>query len=315
MQRTAFLTTLAAAALAAPVAAQTARTALRIGLIPSDFSGQAYFAKDLGLFERAGFDVELNPIGNGAAIQAALVSGALDIGYSNVLAMATARSRGVPFQFVIGSNYYRRDEATVGTIGVARASGIQVARDLEGKTIAVSGINEIAWLAARRWMDVNGADSSKAHFVELPFPAMAAAVAAGRVDAASLNLALAPSAGTPGDPLRLIGYSYDAIAPRWVISAWCATPDWLAKHPAEAAHFAAAMQQATTWGNAHRSDATAILAKYLNRSAASIDALPRPTFETRITPALLQPAIDQAARYGVIPATFPAGELIAASAR
>jgi NitT/TauT family transport system substrate-binding protein len=315
MQRTAFLTSLAAASLAAPATAQTGRTALRIGLIPSDFSGQAYFAKELGYFESAGLDVELNPIGNGAAIQAALVSGALDIGYSNVLAMAAARSRGVPFQFVIGSNYYRRDEATVGAIGVARASTIQVARDLEGKTIAVSGINEIAWLAARRWMDTNGADSSKARFVELPFPAMAAAVAAGRVDAASLNLALAPTAGMPGDPLRLIGYSYDAIAPRWVISAWCATPDWIAKHPVELGHFVAAMQQATTWANAHRSDATAILAKYLNRSAASIEALPRPTFETRITPALLQPAIDQAARYGVTPSSFPAGELIAASAR
>jgi NitT/TauT family transport system substrate-binding protein len=315
MQRTAFLSTLAAAALTAPATAQTARTTLRIGLIPSDFSGQAYVAKDLGFFERAGLDVELNPIGNGAAIQAALVSGALDIGYSNVLAMATAHARGVPFAFVIGSNYYRRDEASVGTIGVARASAIEGPKDLEGKTIAVSGINEIAWLAARRWMDAGGADSSKAHFVELPFPTMAAAVAAGRVDAASLNLALAPTAGAPGDPLRLIGYSYDAIAPRWVISAWCATPDWLAKHPADGAHFAAAIQQATTWANAHRSETTAILAKYLNRSAASIEALPRPTFETRITPALLQPAIDQAARYGVIPASFPAGDLIGPYAR
>jgi NitT/TauT family transport system substrate-binding protein len=315
MQRSAFLTTLAAASIAIPADAQVARTALRIGLIPSDFSGQAYFAKDLGFFERAGLDVELNPIGNGAAIQAALVSGALDIGYSNVLAMATARARGVPFAFVVGSNYYRRDEATVGTIAVARASSIQVAKDLEGKTIAVSGINEIAWLAARRWMDANGADSTKARFVELPFPAMAAAVAAGRVDAASLNLALAPSTGAPGDPLRIIGYSYDAIAPRWVISAWCATPDWLTKHAADAARFSAAMKESTTWANAHRSDATAILAKYLNRSAASIDALPRPTFETRISPAMLQPAIDQAARYGVIPASFPAAELISPYAR
>ena len=315
MQRSAFLATLATASIAIPAAAQTARTTMRIGLIPSDFSGQAYFAKDVGFFERAGLDVELNPISNGAAIQAALVSGALDIGYSNVLAMATARARGVPFQFVIGSNYYRHDEATVGVIAVARASMIQVAKDLEGKTIAVSGINEIAWLAARRWMDANGADSTKAHFVELPFPAMAAAVAGGRVDAASMNLALAPTTGAASDPLRIVSYSYDTIAPRWVVSAWCATPDWLARHPGEATRFTAAIQQSTTWANAHRSEATGILSKYLNRSAASIDALPRPTFETRVTPALLQPAIDQAARYGVIPASFPAGELISSYAR
>jgi NitT/TauT family transport system substrate-binding protein len=315
MQRSAFITTLAAASLAAPVAAQTARTTLRVGLIPSDFSGQAYVAKDLGFFERAGLDVELNPIGNGAAIQAALVSGALDVGYSNVLAMTLAHVKGVPFQFIVGSNYYRRDEATVGAIAVARASGLQAAKDLEGKTIAVSGINEIAWLAARRWMDANGADSTKAKFVELPFPAMAAAVATGRVDAASMNLALAPATGTPNDPLRILTYSYDAIAPRWAVSAWCSTPDWLAKHPLEARRFSSALQAATAWANTHRGDTTVILAKYLNRSPASIDALPRITFETRVTPELIQPPIDLAAKYGLIPASFHGRELISSYAR
>ncbi len=315
MQRATFLATLAAAAVAAPAAAQTASIPFRLGLIPSDFSGQAYFAKDLGFFERAGLEVELNPISNGAAIQAAVVSGALDIGYSNVLAMATAHARGIPFQFVIGSNYYRHEESAVGVIAVARNGPIQGAKDLEGKTIAVSGINEIPWLAARCWMDANGADSSKAHFVELPFPAMAGAVASGRVDAASMNLALAPATGTPGDPLRILAYSYDAIAPRWAVSAWCATPAWLAAHANEAARFTSAIRQATAWGNAHRSEASAILAKYLNRSVASIDALPRPHFETALTPPLLQPAIDQAARYGVIPAPFPASELISSYAR
>ena len=316
MQRNAFLTTLAAASIAAPVAAQTTRTTLRVGLISSDFSGQAFVAKDLGFFERAGLDVELNPIGNGAAIQAALISGALDIGYSNVLAMALAHAKGIPFQFVMGSNYYRHDEATVGVIAVARTSAIQSAKDLEGKTIAVSGINEIAWLAARRWMDANGADSTKAKFIELPFPAMAAAVAAGRVDAASLNLALAPTTGAPTDPLRILSYSYEAIAPRWIVSAWCRrTPDWLSKHPVEARRFTSAMQAATVWANTHRSDTTAILAKYLNRSATAIDALPRITFEQRVTPALIQPAIDQAAKYGLIPGSLPARELISSYAR
>jgi NitT/TauT family transport system substrate-binding protein len=315
VHRRAFLATLAAVPAAGPALAQSARIPLRIALIPSDFSGQAYVAKDLGFFERAGLDVELNPISNGAAIQAALVSGAIDVGYSNILAMATAHARSVPFQFICASNYYQHDEAAVGVVAVARTAPIRVAKDLEGKTIAVNGINEIAWLATKCWMDANGADSSKAHFVELTFPAMAAGVASGRVDAATMNLALAPTTGKPGDPLRVIGYSYDAIAPRWAISAWCITPDWVAKHPDAAARFTAAMQQATTWANAHRRETTDILAKYLERSAASIDALPRPTFQTRLTPALIQPAIDQAAHYGLIPAPFPAADLISSYAR
>jgi NitT/TauT family transport system substrate-binding protein len=314
MQRRAFVSALGAASIAAPAAAQS-RTSLKLGLIPADFSAQAYVARENGYFDRQGLDVEITAIGNGAAIQAALVAGALDIGYSNVLALALARARGLAFEFVLPSNYYRHDEATVGVIGVARTGPIVAAKDLESKTIAVSGINEIATLAVRRWMDANGADATKCRFLELPFPAMAAAVTSGRVDAASLNLALAPTAGTAGDPIRILTYSYDAIAPRWVISAWCATSDWIAAHGDVLARFTLAMQQATAWANAHHADTTRILAAALDRPAASIEALPRPTYETKLSAALLQPGIDVAARYGAIPTAFPASELLAPALR
>ncbi len=315
MQRTAFLTSLAAASLAAPATAQTGRTALRIGLIPSDFSGQAYFAKELGYFESAGLDVELNPIGNGAAIQAALVSGALDIGYSNVLAMAAARSRGVPFQFVIGSNYYRRDEATVGAIGVARASTIQVARDLEGKTIAVSGINELAAMTIKHYMEINAADPSKARFIELPFGAMPEAVRSGRVDAASLNRTTAPTIGKTGDPLRVLANTYNAVAPRWSTSAWVATKDWIAKHPTEAQAFTGVMRQAAIWGNAHHRESAAILARAVNEPVGQVEAVQRVPYITSLTPALIQPPIDLAVKYGLLHAPLAAAEILDPLAR
>jgi NitT/TauT family transport system substrate-binding protein len=268
----------------------------------------------MGFFDRAGIDVEITPIGNGAAIQAALVSGALDVGYSNIVALATAHERGVPFQFLMASNYYTRREANVGVLAVSRTSAIRSAGDLEGKTIAVSGINEVAGLAVRRWMDINHADSKKARFVELPFPAMGPAVQAGRVDAAAMNLALAPNTGAPNDPLRIVAYTYDAIAPRWMISGWVVTPDWAAKHADAATKFVTAMKEATAWGNAHRGEASAILAKYLNKPIDQIEALPRPTYQTHVDPALLQPAIDTAAKYGVIAASFPAKEVISSLA-
>jgi len=61
---------LAAAALSAtPAFAQTTQT-LRIALIPGDISGEAYYAKDLGFFKKAGYEVEFTPITSGAAISA-----------------------------------------------------------------------------------------------------------------------------------------------------------------------------------------------------------------------------------------------------
>jgi NitT/TauT family transport system substrate-binding protein len=139
---------------------------------------------------------------------------------------------------------------------------------------------------------------------------MAAAVQAGRVDAASMNVALDPLLGEPSDPLRVVAYTYDAVAPRWVISGWCTTADWVAKHPEAAARFAMAMREASVWANAHRDDASAVLSKYLNKPVADIAALPRPTYQSQLPPALLQPGIDLAAKYGIIARTFPARDLI-----
>jgi NitT/TauT family transport system substrate-binding protein len=301
-------------ALAAPAVAQTP-AALRVALIPSDFAGCAYYAQQLGYFTGVGLDVMLMPISNGSAIQAALISGAIDIGYSNVVSVAAAHDRGVPFDFVCASGVQTQQNDISGLLVVAAASSIRVARDLEGKSIAVSGINEIATLSVRNWMDTNGADSSKAHFLELPFPAMADAVRSGRVDAASTTRALAPDAGAPGSALRLMVNTFNTVAPRWTTSAWIATPDWIGAHRPLLAEFVAAMRKAATWANAHHPESARILATALNKAPNEIDAIQRVGYITHLTPALLQPSIDLAARYGIIKAPFRADEILDPGAR
>ena len=295
--------------------AQPARGALKVALIPSDFAGQVYYAKDMGFFDRAGIDVEITPITNGAAIQAALTSGALDIGYSNVVAVATAHEKGVPFVFLAASNVYVPRAVGTGILVVQRAAAIRSAKDLEGKTVAVSGINELAALAVRHWVDTHGGDSTALKFVELPFPAMAEAVKAGRVDAASINKVVAPTAGRPGDPLRVLANTYDAVAPRWIPSSWIATPVWIVRHPDEAKRFVAVMKETATWANAHHRETAVILAKYLNQSPEQIELVPRAEYGTSITPPLIQPVIDLCVKYGVIKQTFPAADIIDPLAR
>jgi NitT/TauT family transport system substrate-binding protein len=316
--RSRFLTaTAAAVAAAAPAARARAQTAapLRVALIPSDFAGCAYYAQQLGYFSGAGLDVSLLPISNGSAIQAALVSGAIDIGYSNVVAVAAAHDRGVPFDFVCASGVQTPQNDISGLLVVASASSIRSARDLEGKSIAVSGINEIATLSVRDWMDANGGDSSKARFLELPFPAMADAVRSGRVDAASTTRALAPDAGTTGSALRLLVNTFNTVAPRWTTSAWIATPEWIAGHRPLLTTFVAAMRKTATWANAHHPESARILAAALSKTPGEIQAIQRVPYITHLTPELLQPSIDLAARYNVIKAPFRADEILDPAAR
>jgi NitT/TauT family transport system substrate-binding protein len=292
-----------------PALAQS-RGKMRIGFIPGDSGAQAYFARELGLFEKAGYELELSPISNGAAITAAVLSGALDFGQTNVVALAGAHERGLPVSLVCATNYYNPKEATTGIVSVLQDSPVRNAKDLEGKTVAVSGLREVAGLAVMNWMDTNGADSSKAKFVEIPFPTMAEALRQKRVDAAALNLAFVPTLGQPGDAFRVVANAYDSVAARWVISSWCAANDWAAKHPDDVKRYVEVMKAASTWANTHKDEAAAVLAKALNQDVARIKATPRPTYETVLTPALVQPGINLSAKYGVIKAGFPAQELL-----
>jgi NitT/TauT family transport system substrate-binding protein len=304
-------------AFAAPLAAraQPARTPLRIGLIPTDVAAQPFYARELGLFEKAGFDVELTPLTNGASIMSAVTGGSLDVGFANVVALSTAHERGLTLSFLSASNYYSAKDATTGIVVVDRDAPIHGPRDLEGKSLAVSGLAEIAGLSVRNWIDAGGGDSSKVKFVELPFPAMPDAVRAKRIDAASINRAFAPTAGAPGDPLRVVGQAYDSVATRWMISGWLASNDWVAKHPDDARRFLSVMREATRWANANRHDAAQVLANNLKQDVAKIEALPRVEYQTALTPQLVQPGINLTAKYGLIKAAFPAQDIISPVAR
>ena len=284
-------------------------------MIPSDVAAQIYYARDLGYFDKAGFDLDITPLTNGAAIMSAVSGGSLDVGQTNIVALAAAHDRGLPVSFLSATNYYAVKGATTGIVVVDRDGPIKTAKDLEGKSVAVSGLQEIAGLSVRNWIDSSGADSTKVKFVELPFPAMANAVTAKRVDAASINKAFAPTAGAPGDPLRAIAQAYDSVAPRWVISGWFAANDWVTQHPAEARRFLGVMRDTTRWANANKHDASVILAKALKADLDKIEALPRSEYQTVLTPQLVQPGITLAARYGLIKASFPAQDVISPAAR
>jgi NitT/TauT family transport system substrate-binding protein len=291
-----------------PALAQTS-TALRIGVIPSDFSAQPYYAQDMGFFAKQGLNVEIVPVNNGAAAAAAVLTGALDLAYSNVMSLAIAHDKGIPLTIVALANIYSADAPAGGLIGVKRGAPIVTAQDLNGKTVAVGALNNVTHLGARAWVDANGGDSTSVHWLEIQISAMAAAVLSGRIDAAIMDQGVYPTLGKPGDPIRVIGHAYDAVARTFAVGGWFATADWAKQHPLDARKFAAAMADAATWAKTHHRESAAILAKYLKESADDINANTRYAYGTAATTPMLQPSIDVSAKYGLIHSAFPATEL------
>ena len=292
-------------------ASAQALTTLNVAAIPSDISGSAYYAQDMGFFKKNGIDAQFSPFTSGATITAAVVSGSADVGYSNVISLATAHMRGLPVTILVPANLHTHAAPTAGLLAVKAGSPIASAKDLNGKVMAVIGINNIADIAARYWIDKNGGDSKTVKSVELPFSEMKAALEANRVDAAVLDLTGDPNLGKPGDTLKLIASTFDAVSTRFAPSVWFTTTDWVAKHPALAKSFAAAMRESAIWANVHHKESAEILSKYAHATTAQIEGVTRAVYGDKLTVDLIQPSIDAAAKYGVIKAAFPATDIIA----
>jgi NitT/TauT family transport system substrate-binding protein len=279
--------------------------AVRIATLPIESAAEVFFAKDMGFFTKAGLDVEIQTMQNGASIAAAELSGAIDIGYSPVDVLANVHQKNVPVVVIAPANEYISPSRNAGLV-LAPGSAIRQAKDLNGKTIAVAALHSLSESAPRAWIDRNGGDSSTVKFVEIPFPAMLPALDSGRVDAV---WDAEPFLSTAAKSERVLEYGFDAIAKRFLIGAWFTTRQWANDHADAVARFTAAIHETAVWTNKNPAASGQILAKYTKIDPAVIATMTRSRCGETLTAAALQPLIDLSAKYNEFPA-FPAQDLI-----
>lgn len=315
LSRSSFLAGTALAGLAAtgPAAAQTAAPPpglrLRVGAIAFDPAGVVFYAQDQGFFDRAGLTVDVMPMTSGGAIAAAVVSGALDVGFTNVFSALTAYGHGIPVDILAPSTIYTRGKP-YSAILVAKDAPYRTAKDLNGKTVAVDGIKGLTQIATQAWVDKFGGDSTTLKFVEVPEPSIGAAIGQGRVDAGTLQLTNVDL--TPDAPTRILGDPYEGIAPRFYPAVWFGTRPWVEAHREESRRFTAALRQAAHWANTNQSASAEILMRIAKLTPERMAALSthRVLYGEVLDRTAIQPLVDVAARYGLIGATFPATALM-----
>jgi NitT/TauT family transport system substrate-binding protein len=150
--------------------------------VPSAF---LEYGVEEGFFRDRELDVEVTPSQGGATVVPAVVSGDSDIAGSNLVSVLLAQGKDIPVKIIAPGTFVRTDrEQDFSAILVAGDSDIRSPKDLEGKTLAVNTLKNIAELAAKASFAKQGVDVSKVELTEVDFPDMNAAVAQGRVDAA-----------------------------------------------------------------------------------------------------------------------------------
>ncbi len=294
------------AAAAAPRAVFAANDPLHIASIPLDAGAEAYYAYDMGYFRDAGIDATVDSMASGAAILPAVTSGAVDVGFSNLISIAVAYKHNVPLTLLAPGSLYTASIPT-SVLMVPANSPAKTARDLNGKTLAVNGLKTITQYAPELWIDKNGGDSTSVKFVEMTFPQIVEALGTNRIDAA---IVADPFIAQAKPAARILADAYDAIGSRYIIGCWFSTTQWAQTHSALAGRFTQAIARTAQWANTHKPASGAILAKYSKMDPAVAATMLRVDYAPRFVKSEMQPVIDLVARYGGLPATFPADELI-----
>jgi NitT/TauT family transport system substrate-binding protein len=281
-------------------------TILRVGSVPVETAVDIFYAQEQGFFKDAGFDAEIEVLANGQNLLGAVSGGTYDIATISTVAIAVARERGIPVRLIAPNSTYL-SSAPTDLLMVAQNSSLHTARDLAGKTIAVSGLANMSFVAVRAWIAKNGGDLGTIRFVEFPMPAMAEALQLGRVDAAMMN---EPFITSVKDVARPLASPYDAIARRFMTGGWFATDAWLQQHTDTAKRFVGAMRRAHDWANAHPKESAAILVRHTKLTPELVARMTRAVFGTTLDPQLIQPVLDVAAASGMLPHPLAASDLI-----
>lgn len=300
---------LAAAVLPARIRAQGFAATLRVGAAPANTYAEAYYAQDLGIFKKAGLTVEISSFNNGPGIAAAVASGGLDVGISTPISLAEAVTRSVPFPIVAGGAM-NTQQATAMKLLVSADAPFHDAKDFEGKTIALTALKTVSELGIDVWLAHGGVDPANVRLIEMPLTAMGPAVERGTVAAALIaepSLSIAMSDGK----VRELANPFGLIAPQFLLSAWFSTVALVQKDPARLKAFAAAIHETGTWANGHHDEYMAILAKYSQGDLETLRRTIHTTYAESLRLSDLQPQLDVAYKYGMLPRPVSASEMVA----
>jgi NitT/TauT family transport system substrate-binding protein len=268
-----------------------------------------FMAMEKGFFKAEGLELETLPLAGGAPIINGVTSGDLQFGWSNVISLYQAHVEGFDFKLIAGGATNVRGASESHAIVVGVNSPIKVAKDLEGKTVAVNTLNNIVHLMALAWVDKNGGNSAKIKFVELPFPQMEPAIVAGKVDAISVHEPFAAVAARRPET-RVLSQPWGDVVAKFLIASWFASDKWIQKNRAVAQSFVRAINRGIDAIRADKDGARAAMIKWAGLNPDFAGKIGLPLFEKGVNEKDVQVTMDLTFKYKMISKPLKAKDVL-----
>jgi NitT/TauT family transport system substrate-binding protein len=308
----------AAAALAAVLAGCTGSTAghsgaggnelthVSVGVLPIIDDASVYVALQHGLFRAQGLDVTPVTLNSGEQATQELVSGQLQFTFSNYVSTILAASQGARLRVVADG---AQGLPNTNDLMVARDSPIQNVTQLRGKTIAVNATGNIATMMTDSTLRAYGVPVDSVRYEVMPFPDMAAALAAHAVDAAWMAEPFITESGERTGAEELADTATGPTA-NFPIAGYATLSSYATANPKVVAEFTAALVLAQATSQNRSVVEQAIPAYIGGMTPALVAAVQLDQYPTSLSRTRLQRVADTMLSAGLLTRPFNVGQLL-----
>jgi NitT/TauT family transport system substrate-binding protein len=268
---------------------------LVVGAVPAESAVALYIAQERGIFAAHGLHVKIEAIASTSDIIPDMLDGRIDVASGQFPGFIAAQAAGLgPFR-VLASGLVA--SPGVNEILALRSSGIGAPLSLRGKSISVNALAGDGPLLVDSLLVTYGIRPDQVSLRELPFPAMGAALAAHRIDAAYCTEPYCTEIEQKYGA-TVVADTDQGGAAGLPIAGYTVTSAWLHRYPRTAAAFAASIVAASLIADSDVSAVQHALMASLHLSPQVADVAASGSFPLRVIPAGLQQVADLMLEFG-----------------
>ncbi|MGC0366624.1 NitT/TauT family transport system substrate-binding protein [Rhodococcus sp. 27YEA15] len=288
----------------------TQTTTIRIAPQPIADFAPIWLGMEKGFFTDQGLDIEIVEGGASSSAQIPLLlSGNADFAATTATAAIQAKSQNMDVTLVGGlTNFAASDDTDQSGLVVAKDSRLTGFRDLEGKTVAISGLKSVSEAVISAAVEKSGGSASKVSFIQAPMPNLGDLVATGGADAAFLIDPFLSKA--TGEGLKVLGHPFPLAAPGVPGTSLAASAPFVKANPDTIAKFRTALAKSVDFANQNPDLVKAALATNAKIPLDMLTNSKNPTFDAVIDPAALTAEIELLLEYGVLTESVDASSLL-----
>jgi NitT/TauT family transport system substrate-binding protein len=283
-----------------------------VSTIPTAAAAPLFVGIDQGFFEEEGLRVKTQFAEGGAAIIPAVQSGDVHFGFGNTISLFLAREKGLNLPLVAAGQVSPEEEGEDETaVMVPGNSDVREIGDLEGATIGVNTLQNIATLSIEAGLDKGGVDPKSVKFVEVPFPEALPAIKSGDVQAAFFGEPFTTLA--KGENARTIFRPFSAGVPGGQIGAYFASEKYVDENRDVVDRFARAIERSNEYVIDNPDSIRTSVVDFAKVPKPVADKMLLPVFVPTIEPGALQRLADVAREYGVLKEPLETSEMMLSS--